>query len=200
MLRWGRYAFITPERLEHAEAFFARHGGRAVFLSRFVVGLRVFGALFAGTSRMPWVRFALYSLLGGTFWAAAAGLARLLSVGKHKPGRALGRPSFTPPGRCAGSRLAAALDVPESYALRTIRRRSARPRQPVVVNGHEASQPCNPSIYFTYSQVSSTLSGKHRSLRGPNFSSWHVCPANLESLHDRREESSSRSVREARGK
>jgi membrane protein DedA with SNARE-associated domain len=72
VLRWGRYAFITPERLEHAEAFFARHGGRAVFLSRFVVGLRVFGALFAGTSRMPWVRFALYSLLGGTFWAAAA--------------------------------------------------------------------------------------------------------------------------------
>jgi membrane protein DedA with SNARE-associated domain len=53
LLRWGRSALITPERLGHAEAFFARHGGRAVFLARFVTGLRVFGALVAGTSRMP---------------------------------------------------------------------------------------------------------------------------------------------------
>jgi membrane protein DedA with SNARE-associated domain len=71
-LRWGRYAFITPERLGHAEAFFARHGGSAVFLCRFVTGLRVFGALVAGTSRMPWVRFALYNVLGGIVWATAA--------------------------------------------------------------------------------------------------------------------------------
>jgi membrane protein DedA with SNARE-associated domain len=72
VLRWGRYALITPERLGHAEAFFARHGGSAVFLSRFVVGLRVFGALVAGTSRMPWEKFALYSVLGGIVWATGA--------------------------------------------------------------------------------------------------------------------------------
>ncbi len=71
-LRWGRYAFITQERLGHAENFFARHGGRAVFLARFVTGLRVFGALVAGTSCMPWARFALYNVLGGTVWATAA--------------------------------------------------------------------------------------------------------------------------------
>ena len=72
VLRWGRYAFITPERLGHAEAFFARHGGRAVFLARFVAGLRVFGALVAGTTRMPWGKFTLYNVLGGTMWATAA--------------------------------------------------------------------------------------------------------------------------------
>jgi undecaprenyl-diphosphatase len=72
VLRWGRYTLITPERLGHAEAFFARHGGSAVLLSRFVVGLRVFGALVAGTSRMPWGKFALYNVLGGTVWATAA--------------------------------------------------------------------------------------------------------------------------------
>jgi membrane protein DedA with SNARE-associated domain len=72
VLRWGRYAFITPERLGHAEAFFAQHGGSAVFLSRFVVGLRVFGALVAGTSRMPWEKFTLYNVIGGTVWATAA--------------------------------------------------------------------------------------------------------------------------------
>jgi len=72
VLRWGRYAFITPERLGHAEAFFVRHGGSAVFVSRFVVGLRVFGALVAGTSRMPWEKFTLYNVTGGTVWATAA--------------------------------------------------------------------------------------------------------------------------------
>ena len=72
VLRWGRYVLVTPERLGHAEAFFDRHGGRAVFLARFVSGLRVFGALVAGTSRMPWGRFALYNALGGTVWATAA--------------------------------------------------------------------------------------------------------------------------------
>src|SRR5215203_4012588 len=32
VLRWGRYVWITPERLGRAEAFFTRHGGKAVVL------------------------------------------------------------------------------------------------------------------------------------------------------------------------
>jgi membrane protein DedA with SNARE-associated domain len=72
VLRWGKYVFITPERLGRAESFFERHGGSAVFLARFITGLRVFGALVAGISRMPWGKFTIYNLLGGTVWAAAA--------------------------------------------------------------------------------------------------------------------------------
>jgi membrane protein DedA with SNARE-associated domain/membrane-associated phospholipid phosphatase len=72
VLRWGRYLFITPERLGRAEAFFARHGGKAVFLARFFSGLRVFGALVAGISRMRWATFFLYNALGGAVWATAA--------------------------------------------------------------------------------------------------------------------------------
>jgi len=71
VLRWGRYLFITPERLGRAEAFFARHGGKAVFLARFFSGLRVFGALVAGISRMRWATFFLYNALGGAVWATA---------------------------------------------------------------------------------------------------------------------------------
>lgn len=93
VLRWGRFVLVTPERLGRAEAFFDRHGGRAVFLARFVSGLRVLGALVAGTSRMPWGRFALYTALGGAVWATAAvsvgyflwGSIRLV---KHWVGRA----------------------------------------------------------------------------------------------------------------
>ncbi len=72
VLRWGRYVFITPERLGRAERFFEQHGGRAVFLARFITGLRVFGALVAGMSRMAWGKFALYNVLGGAVWATAA--------------------------------------------------------------------------------------------------------------------------------
>src|ERR687889_2022269 len=71
VLRWGRYVFISPERLVRAEAFFERHGGKAVFLARFFSGLRVFGALVAGTSRMRWATFILYNALGGAVWATA---------------------------------------------------------------------------------------------------------------------------------
>jgi membrane protein DedA with SNARE-associated domain len=70
-LRWGRYVFITPQRLARAETFFERHGGKAVFLARFFSGLRVFGALVAGISRMRWGRFALYNALGGALWATS---------------------------------------------------------------------------------------------------------------------------------
>ena len=72
VLRWGRYALVTPERLVRAERFFAHHGGKAVFLARFVAGLRVIGALVAGISRMHWRTFFFYNALGGTVWATAA--------------------------------------------------------------------------------------------------------------------------------
>src|SRR5215213_8053308 len=71
VLRWGRYLFITPGRLGRAEAFFERHGGKAVFLARFFSGLRVFGALVAGISRMRWGTFLIYNALGGAVWATA---------------------------------------------------------------------------------------------------------------------------------
>jgi undecaprenyl-diphosphatase len=81
VLRWGRYVLITPERLGRAEMFFDRHGGKAVFLARFVAGLRIFGALAAGISRMHWRTFLFYNALGGAVWATAAVLAGYLLGG-----------------------------------------------------------------------------------------------------------------------
>jgi membrane protein DedA with SNARE-associated domain len=69
VLRWGRYVFLTPQGLARAEAFFGRHGGKAVFLARFFSGLRVFGALVAGISRMRWLTLLFYNALGGAVWA-----------------------------------------------------------------------------------------------------------------------------------
>ncbi|CAN5715091.1 hypothetical protein BH24ACT21_BH24ACT21_06820 [soil metagenome] len=81
VLRWGKYLLITPERLQGAEDFFDRHGGKAVFMARFVAGLRVFGALVAGISHMRWRTFFLYNALGGAVWATAAVLVGYLLGG-----------------------------------------------------------------------------------------------------------------------
>ena len=81
VLRWGRRVRLTPGRLAAAERFFDRHGGKAVFLARFVAGLRVFGALVAGIGRMRWRTFLLFNALGGAVWASAAVLAGYLLGG-----------------------------------------------------------------------------------------------------------------------
>jgi len=68
-LRWGRYVLLTPERLDHAEDFFRRHGGKVVSIARFVEGLRQVNGIIAGISEMPWIaRFVPYNALGAALW------------------------------------------------------------------------------------------------------------------------------------
>ncbi len=74
VLKWGRYVKLTPERLEWVERFFVRHGGKAVFASRFFSVSRVLGALVAGTSRMRFGTFLSSSILSGIVWATAVTL------------------------------------------------------------------------------------------------------------------------------
>jgi undecaprenyl-diphosphatase len=69
VMRWGHYVGITPERLSRVEGFFDRHGGKSVFLARFVPWLRAFGALVAGISRMRPRTFLFYNILAGALWA-----------------------------------------------------------------------------------------------------------------------------------
>lgn len=66
--RWGRYVFLTPERLARAEAFFARRGNRIVVVARFIDGLRQFNGVIAGITRMPWQTFLLYNAIGAALW------------------------------------------------------------------------------------------------------------------------------------
>jgi undecaprenyl-diphosphatase len=71
-LRWGYYVGITPQRLARVEGFFTRHGGKSVFLARFVPWLRAFGALVAGISHMNRRIFLFYNVLAGAVWATAS--------------------------------------------------------------------------------------------------------------------------------
>ena len=68
MLRHGARFKITPERVEQVEGFYARHGGKAVFLGRFVGLVRAISPFVAGSSRMPLRRFLPYDVLGAGIW------------------------------------------------------------------------------------------------------------------------------------
>jgi membrane-associated protein len=72
--RPGRFAQRRANLLEEGEAFFARNGAKAVFLGRWVTGVRVVIAWLAGAERMPWPQFFLWNALGGIAWAISIGL------------------------------------------------------------------------------------------------------------------------------
>ena len=60
--------------IEKGDEFFAKHGGKAVALGRFVTGVRVVVALLAGVNRLPWRVFALWNVLGAILWATTVGV------------------------------------------------------------------------------------------------------------------------------
>jgi membrane-associated protein len=64
----GRYRLLKVDYLRRTEAFFLRHGGFAVLLSRFLPILRTLVPFVAGIGRMPYARFFGYNLVGGTLW------------------------------------------------------------------------------------------------------------------------------------
>jgi membrane protein DedA with SNARE-associated domain len=68
--RLGKYVFLTPERLDRAEAFFARHGAKIIVIARFVEGLRQANGIIAGIAKMHWLRFLACNALGAALWVA----------------------------------------------------------------------------------------------------------------------------------
>jgi membrane protein DedA with SNARE-associated domain len=68
--RWGRYVFLTPERLDKAQGFFERHGGKVITIARFVEGLRQANGIIAGTTGMHWRRFLAFNAIGAALWVA----------------------------------------------------------------------------------------------------------------------------------
>lgn len=80
--RYGRRLLEAPGPLyrhrsrviDVGEPFFDRHGPKAVFLGRWVSGLRITAAWMAGINRMSWPSFLFWNALGGICWATSIGL------------------------------------------------------------------------------------------------------------------------------
>jgi membrane protein DedA with SNARE-associated domain len=85
--RPGRFHRQRLEALQTGESFFDRHGPKAVFFGRFVLGLRVWASWLAGATHMPWRSFVLWNALGGIIWATAVGLVAYF-IG-HSAGNAI---------------------------------------------------------------------------------------------------------------
>lgn len=68
-----RFMEFDDAKLARSEAFFRRHGPKAVFLARFVPIVRMFAAVLAGINHMPASTFALYNAAGGIAWAVVMG-------------------------------------------------------------------------------------------------------------------------------
>lgn len=65
---------VNPTHIARAEMFFAHHGDRTILAGRFILGLRTWASVFAGAAHMPFRRFQLYSVIGGTAWAILYGI------------------------------------------------------------------------------------------------------------------------------
>lgn len=73
--RFGGRVGLTAKRLRQFDRFFDRHGARTVFIARFITGLRVFGAVLAGASRLRWRDFLIYNAAGAIVWCTVIGIA-----------------------------------------------------------------------------------------------------------------------------
>ncbi|EUJ25276.1 DedA family protein [Listeria cornellensis] len=67
--------FINQEKMDKAEAFFNKHGGKTIFIARFMPFIRTFAPFVAGASRMNYRYFLNYNLLGATVWVLLCTMA-----------------------------------------------------------------------------------------------------------------------------
>ena len=66
--------FFKHENVEKAQAFFDRHGPRAIVLARFVPIVRTFVPIVAGVGHMEYKTFVRYNILGGFLWGVGVTL------------------------------------------------------------------------------------------------------------------------------
>ena len=77
--RWlGRHFFtdrgsrwLNPAHLDKAHAFYERHGGKAVVISRFLPIVRTYVPFVAGMGAMQPGRYTMFNLVGGVLWVGS---------------------------------------------------------------------------------------------------------------------------------
>jgi membrane-associated protein len=85
--RFGGTAFVEKyrklfpffsRRFDKAQTLFVKHGHWAVFIGRFITGLRVFAGVLAGLFRMRYPRFLFFNFSGAVGWATTFGCVGFL--------------------------------------------------------------------------------------------------------------------------
>jgi membrane protein DedA with SNARE-associated domain len=70
LIKYGRYAMISPEKIEGAERWAEHYGSMGIFISRLLPVVRHLIGIPAGIVRMNYKLFSLYTLLGSAVWCA----------------------------------------------------------------------------------------------------------------------------------
>jgi membrane protein DedA with SNARE-associated domain len=68
LLRYGKWLFIRAKDIEKTEEYFAKHGGKTIFIGRFLPVVRHLISIPAGIARMPLPQFLTLTFLGATIW------------------------------------------------------------------------------------------------------------------------------------
>lgn len=70
LLKYGRYILLSRHDIERADLFFLRWGSTTVFYSRLLPVVRTWASLPAGVTRMPFIKFCLYTFFGSLLWCS----------------------------------------------------------------------------------------------------------------------------------
>jgi membrane protein DedA with SNARE-associated domain len=70
IMRYGKYFFISSEKVEGAERWAAHYGAYGIFASRLLPVVRHLIGIPAGIVRMNFLKYSLYTLAGAGAWTA----------------------------------------------------------------------------------------------------------------------------------
>ena len=70
VFQWEDSRWFNRKALDRTHAFYERHGGKTIIITRFVPIIRTFAPFVAGVGGMTHSRFQLFNIAGGVLWVA----------------------------------------------------------------------------------------------------------------------------------
>ena len=75
VFNWESSRFFNKVALEKTHAYYEKHGGKTLVISRFLPLFRTFAPFVAGIGAMSYSRFTFFNLIGGISWVGSLTLA-----------------------------------------------------------------------------------------------------------------------------